>query len=461
MRIILPFFLIASFFFISCEKVQKPNSVEEFPYKQYELNEYGGIVNTDFKMSDFEEDLQNCRLCHEDHYDEWSQSMHAYSMKDPIFFSGWKEVQSSNHFPETGERFCIQCHSPVAFLTGTDLSDVNSMAELMSNFDKTITDGVSCNVCHSMTSLSNTVHTGDDVAANAEYYMYPGEGVQYGSIEDPEYNYWHESEFNPIFNQSEFCFPCHDLTMRGVEAEMTITEWSRIPGLAMSGALSCQDCHMPLIVDEDGYHHNHKFVGVDIDLSYPIGASPLHGDVQNMLQSAADLKFGYLTNTMPDTMIVGDSLFVPITVTSRTAHGLPSGTSFSREAWINISIVDENGMVLYESGSVENHEELDLLDPNLLLFTSNLLDENGNEVSSVTQAYQILDDSLPAFQSKYHSYGVGIPPEISGMIYIDVKMLFRAFKPYMLIEYHSDLLQNLPIFEIASIQDSIYIKSSQ
>ena len=44
---------------------------------------------------------------------------------------------------------------------------------------------------------------------------------------------------------------------------------------------------------------------------------------------------------MPDTVIVGDSLFVPITVTSRTAHGLPSGTSFSREAWVNISIIDD------------------------------------------------------------------------------------------------------------------------
>ena len=96
----------------------------------------------------------------------------------------------------------------------------------------------------------------------------------------------------------------------------------------------------------------------------------------------------------------------------------------------------------------------------LLLFTTTFLDENGSEVTTITKTHQMVDDSLPAFQSKYHSYGLKIP-EVSGMIYIDVKMLFRAFKPYMLVEDHLDLLQNLPIFEIASIQDSIYIKSSQ
>ena len=192
-----------------------------------------------------------------------------------------------------------------------------------------------------------------------------------------------------------------------------------------------------------------------------VGSSPLHNDVQDMLQSAASLQFGYLTNTLPDTIFVGDSLTVPITVSSLTSHGLPSGTSFSREAWINMSIVDENNMVLFESGKVENDEDLNSSDPSLLLFTTKLIDDDGFEVMTITKAHDMMDDSLPAHQSRYHSYGLKINAEVSGMIYIDVKMLFRAFKPYMLVGEHSNLLQNLPIFEIASIQDSIYVKSSQ
>ena len=92
--------------------------------------------------------------------------------------------------------------------------------------------------------------------------------------------------------------PCHDITIRGIEAEITFSEWNRNPFLAMSGALSCQDCHMPKQTDEDSIvYHDHRFVGVDIDLSYSIGESPLHEAVHDMLQSAVNLQFGYLNQT--------------------------------------------------------------------------------------------------------------------------------------------------------------------
>ena len=197
------------------------------------------------------------------------------------------------------------------------------------------------------------------------------------------------------------------------------------------------------------------------DLSYPIGLSPLHDSVQEMLESAASLKFGYLINTLPDSINVGDSLVIPITVTSRTAHALPSGTSFSREAWIEIIVMDENANILYESGVVENIQDLNLSDSNLLLFTTTLLDENDNEVNTITKTHGIIDNSLPAFQSRYHAYGLKLNNEITGPLFVSVRMLFRAFKPYLLAEDHSDLLQNLPIFEMTSLRDTVHVYSSQ
>ena len=452
------YYFLVYVLFISCEKVHTPNNSMNFPSKEYVLNETGGIYSTDILVSDFE-DSQNCKDCHMNHYDEWVQSMHSYSMRDPVFFSGWKKVQNSEHFPNTGERFCIQCHSPAAFLSGKDLSSYSSIEEFNgAGLEKSIMDGVSCDVCHTMTSLSETVHSGNEIVASAVYHMYPGEGIKYGSMEEPESNSYHSSEYNPIFNRSEFCLPCHDLTMRGIEAEITFTEWNRIPGLAMSGALSCQECHMP--VKSDG-HHDHSFVGVDLDLSYSTGSSPLHDSVQEMLESAASLKFGYLINTLPDSINAGDSLVIPITVTSRTAHSLPSGTSFSREAWVEIIIMDESENIIYESGVVENTEDLNLLDSNLLLFTTTLLDENDEEVNTITKTYGMINNSLPAFQSRYHAYSFKLNNEITGSLFVSVRMLFRAFKPYLLSEDHSDLLQNLPIFEITSIRDTVHIHSSQ
>ena len=59
--------------------------------KQYSLDEYGNLVSTQISIGDFSQ-ASTCSNtdCHPQHYAEWSQSMHAYSMKDPIFFRGMK-----------------------------------------------------------------------------------------------------------------------------------------------------------------------------------------------------------------------------------------------------------------------------------------------------------------------------------------------------------------------------------
>ncbi|RMF35534.1 MAG: hypothetical protein D6747_02365, partial [Chlorobiota bacterium] len=59
---------------------------------------------------------EQCQRCHPDHYREWSISMHAYSVVDPMFHAMNEQGQQ-----RTGGRlgqFCIACHSPAATLLG-------------------------------------------------------------------------------------------------------------------------------------------------------------------------------------------------------------------------------------------------------------------------------------------------------------------------------------------------------
>ena len=433
----------------------------------YDIDENGNIIYTEFSLSDFDP-AQNCQGCHPTHYQEWSESMHAYSMRDPIFFSGKKQAQ--DHFPLTGERFCIQCHSPAAFLTGEDLTHYDSAEKLMnSGLPAIITDGISCDICHTTTALSQTVRTDDNVKAEAIYHLNPnsteGERIKYGSLEYPEPNTYHESIYKPIFQRSDFCLPCHDLTIRDIEAEITFTEWNRIPGLAMSGAFSCQECHMPQ--KSDGTH-GHRFIGVDIDLSYPIGESPLHDAVQEMLESAVELQFGNPYDGLTESILFSsDSLIIPITVTNLTAHNLPSGTSFSREAWLEV-IVTDGVDTLYKSGVVESTENLDTSDSDLLLFTTTLLNQDSVEVSSITQTYYMINNSLPHKPQVHDSYHIKLANTVSDSVIIGIRMLFRSFKPYHLQEGHTELLinhpellENLPVFVMDSIRDTVYIQSSQ
>ena len=127
------YFLLLILFVSSCkEKVPVTPTLEfkSFPQKDFQIDEMGNIISSDIDTSDFHSS-NNCVGCHAEHVEEWNRSMHAYSMHDPIFFNGWKDEQLKR--PETGERFCIQCHSPVAYVTGRKLDDYTTIAELQND----------------------------------------------------------------------------------------------------------------------------------------------------------------------------------------------------------------------------------------------------------------------------------------------------------------------------------------
>ena len=452
--------IIVGILVISCDEKKIASSNQtEFLHKNYTLNDNGTVKSTEYSIDDFEP-AKDCKTCHEDHYNDWSNSMHAYAMKDPIFFSGWNIEQGKRH--NTGERFCIQCHNPAAFVSGVNLAGFETAEELAaSDYPEIIKEGIGCGICHSMTGLSQTIHTNNSIAASAVFKMNPGDGVFYGSIKNPQSNEYHESRYNPIFSRSEACLPCHDMTVRGVEAEITFSEWNRIPGLAMGNLLSCQECHMPLTTrpaatgGPDRLVHSHKFIGVDLDLSIAAEDNPQYEDVLELLQNSVMLEFGTPMDTLTETVVPGDSFMIPLTITSLTAHSLPSGVSFAREAWLEIIVTDSTNNILFESGTTAtNSSALDETDEDLLLFTSYLLDENGDVTGSVTDVHELKNNSLTAFSKRYYSYTINTSDQYFGEINIQVRMLFRSFKPNALAA-HPDLLQNISIFEMEILTKTV------
>ena len=456
------FLLCILLFVLACKEnatISPPIEFKSFPKKDIQFDSNGDIISTDIDTSDFHSS-NKCFLCHADHVDEWNRSMHAYSMRDPVFFSGWKLEQSKNH--ETGERFCIQCHSPVAYVTGIKLDAYTTIEELQDDpeLSLSIKEGVTCTVCHSVTGISKTVEAGYDVAAEAEYHMNPGEGIMYGPIESPgtiectEDNYCHEAEYNNLFRSSEACLPCHDFKIRGVDAEITFSEWNNITQFAMAGLVSCQECHMP--IKGNGYH-NHEFAGVDINLTEDIPEDSLqYKSVEKLLQDSVELKFGGLIaeNAIK---IENDVLSIPVTVKSLTGHSLPSGTSFAREAWLETIVKDADGNTIFSSGIIEGStSNLDLSDTNLVLYTSYLLDSDGNTTTSLTDAFGIIPQMLPGLSSQVHKYEISKDFSSVVLLSISVRMRFRAFKPFLLEEEHSDLLTRQPVFDMARI-DTTYI----
>ena len=79
------------------------------------------------------------------------------------------------------------------------------------------------------------------------------------------------------------------------------------------------------------------------------------------------------------------------------------------------------------------------------------------------ETYGIIDNNLlQGFATVPAYYNIAISNEMVGLLDMQVRMLFRAFKPKLLQDHPDpDLLANLPIFEMASIRDTVYIQSPQ
>ena len=445
-------FKIGSVDFMGCE-VLGNQFLYELPYLHYDIDSLGNVINHSFNLDDFNS-AENCQGCHNVHYEEWSSSMHSYTAHSPLFFS-YKEQTVSNH-PDVGDKFCIQCHNPIAYLTNTDLSQYQTVEDFQSSdLPPVIKEGISCDVCHTVTGLSQTVQTSNSGAASALYKLYPGQNIKFGPIENPQSNGYHNSFYLPTYKVSEQCLPCHDLVVRGAESEITFTEWNRIPGFSMFGGIPCQSCHMP--EKEDGTH-DHNFIGVDLDLAIPYLENPLFEKVSDMLESSVQMSFDVWGQYLPESISSFDTLYIPIAIESLTAHSIPSGTSFNREAWIEVT-VSNNDNIIYSSGLLnENSDALDYDDNNLLLFKSYLLDAVGDTTHSVIDSHEIINNSLPAYSQRFKIYEFIIPENINGILSVKARMLFRPFEPNFIINHHEEFLDNLPIFEMFSIQSDIEIE---
>ena len=114
--------------------------------------------------------------------------------------------------------------------------------------------------------------------------------------------------------------------------------------------------------------------------------------------------------------------------------------------------------IIFSSGKIgSNTSLLDLDDENLLLFTSFFLNELGDTTMSITDTYDMINKTLPALGVRYHLYEVEVPDDISGFINIDIRLRFRALTPILLLGQHNDLLQNQPVFDMATLSTQIQI----
>ena len=237
---------------------------------------------------------EKCGECHNQIYEEWSSSQHAYSSISPMFHKFEQKFQELTQ--GTVGTFCVRCHQQV----GTQLGEARQTPLWASS--QISREGVTCITCHRVKEQYGKV--------NGERRVEPGKIYEpvYGSGEksvikdvladketysvktstDGRGNDIHKGMItNDQITKSEFCVSCHQVAVNlGIKLEIVWEQYRDSP--ARKAGVTCQDCHMGKVPGKSkGYatapsavvggkkinpgrkHANHSFMGPGYSIAHP------------------------------------------------------------------------------------------------------------------------------------------------------------------------------------------------
>ncbi len=391
-----------------------------------------------------------CVGCHPDHYAQWTTSRHAYAMKDEVFRALVRLRQEA--YDGAQDQFCTQCHSAPCTRGGECVDGFEF--ETLPPF---ALEGVTCENCHKVSGLQRPFNSG---------HVLDPAGPMRGPIEDPAPSAFHATEYSPLHSTSDFCGGCHDvIEVSGLNLERPFAEWSTSPAAGTDA--TCQSCHMPARLGQaavDGPErtvHDHRFIGVDLPAEGLADEAEfaLHrARVQELLSSTATVSVQTAAAVR-----AGQQLDLRVTVKNENAaHDFPTGTTFIRQAWVQVQVQDAQGNLLYETGGLDANGDLrdafSALEPygdeDLLSLSSNLLDARGNPTILTWQAKEHVSRSLGPLHARTYTLFVPTSSTTQGPLSVQATVKFRPFAPF-LFRVLQIPEQPQPIYDVAQARAAV------
>lgn len=362
-----------------------------------------------------------CGHCHPTHYAEWRTSHHAHAMHDPVF-RAFVAVRQRDH-DGAQDKFCLQCHSAIG-TRGGDIVPGFDFADL----EPITLEGVTCESCHRVAALVRPFNSG---------HVLDPDGPIRGTIAAPAVSPFHDSQHSPLHATSAFCAGCHDIReVDGLALERPFAEWTGSP--AAASGVECQHCHMPThegpaaVGGPTRTLHRHTWIGVDVPLAddlSPAQQAELRAQSRALLAGAATV-----TLEAPPAIAAGDLLDLRVTVRNNIpAHNFPTGSTFNRQAWLELLVRDGDGDLVFATGTRDARGDLEPRDaPELLSLGSVLLDPRGEPTLFPWRAAAHVSHSLPPLQARELALRVPTSAAAPGPLAIEARILFRAFAPHAL-----------------------------
>ncbi|MCP4112207.1 MAG: cytochrome c554 family protein [Desulfobacteraceae bacterium] len=376
-----------------------------------------------------------CGSCHSEIFDQWENSMHNLSQKDPVYsnLAGFllKGLTDKDEIAEAES--CVKCHVPVGYITGYP----EKLSDDKKKIPELATHGIQCDYCHSATSAEKLYNNDLKIApGNGE----DDPGIKRGPFKDSNSDF-HESEFSEFHTSSKICGTCHNVrhVVFGTNLETTYEEWKNGPYNSRDPQkmVTCQGCHMyqrPGIPatgstdrpknrgrasDDDspvrGHIFTHYFVGGNSFIPGQFNDRIKRKMAEERLKNAATISINH--NQTPK----GEQLIIQITNTG-AGHYLPTGLTDIRQMWLEIIVKDEQERIIYSSGRLDRDS---YIPGGTIIYNTVFGDGKGNPVMNIAKAREILKDKrIPPLKSVNET--ITLPKKDWKYLAVNVKLLYRS-----------------------------------
>lgn len=348
--------------------------------------------------------------CHEQIAEEWRPSAHRYAAMDPVFLGIQKVMADQNGAEST--RYCGGCHDPISLFAGAK-NLFNEQLTGSHGYD----EGISCLACHAIRET--------DVRGNADYtvtqpraYLWQWQTNGLGRVARDFLIRTYPREHNRLskraFKQAEYCAACHkqfiDQEVNGVgwvQLQNQYDNWASSHWNTKGDAtktIECRECHMPLVASldpaagdpldynrspADGKHRSHRFLGANqlipemmklagweqqTDLTRQwLGGKIEVPEIADKWRSGPIVK---LALKAPAEVVAGTELPLRVVMTSnKVGHDFPTGPLDIIQSWLEITVTDEQGGVVFSSGK---RDAKNFIEPGSFMFKAEPVDQFGN-----------------------------------------------------------------------------------
>jgi len=319
----------------------------------------------------------------------WRASMMANSARDPYWQAGVRrEVMDHPELQAAIEDKCSTCHMPMARTQAAARGDTG---EIFSHLDGSYSyadetdmalDGVSCSVCHQIRNDNFGEHESFDGGYIIDVTTPEEERSIYGpyDIEAGHQRVMQSaSTFSPQpgthIQESELCATCHTLYTNAVDdrgnvvatfpEQMPYREWLHSD---FRGEQSCQDCHMPKLAEPTPISSvlgtpreqfsQHVFRGGNAFMLRilnryrgELGVTALPQELEASARLTEEhLRSNTARISIENASLADSELAFDVSIENLSGHKLPTAYP-SRRVWLHVTVEDQNGDVIFESGT--------------------------------------------------------------------------------------------------------------